>query len=469
MFYYGSFPLFLYKVTNVIFLPKFSFLLASRLVSSIISILTIPIIFLIGRQLSSAKTGLIASFVFAFSTGSIQYAHFNTTESSLVLFLSLITYLSIKIVKEKNVFLFPIVGLLVGLSYATKIIGLTFVIIPLISFVFINYPKLKIKKTLLWFSLFISAVVVSGFIFAPYQIIDFQHFKAEQEYMQGVTYGKYKPPFIIIYEGTLPYIFQLVKILPFTLGFVSLPLSLLGLTQIIINLIKKEKKNFLYLFIFIFPLFYFAWAGVWYAKFSRYYILLFPFLALWSAFFIQKAKKYILFFLLLLIGINGLMFLNIYKQPNTRLQASLWIYDNIPKQNKILGEHWDDNLPFSVGTYTSSSFQISQLPVYNEDNSYKISSLSEKVANSDYFITSSRRVYFSILKNPNKYPFTSKFYKLLFEGKLGFTLVKKFTNYPFIFSDDFADESFQSYDHPPVLIFKNEKKTTAKEIEFLIQ
>src|SRR3989344_5625789 len=73
MFYYGSFPLFLYKVTNVIFLPKFSFLLASRLVSSIISILTIPIIFLIGRQLSSAKTGLIASFVFAFSTGSIQY------------------------------------------------------------------------------------------------------------------------------------------------------------------------------------------------------------------------------------------------------------------------------------------------------------------------------------------------------------------------------------------------------------
>src|SRR3989338_5607768 len=393
MFYYGSFPLFLYKVTNVIFLPKFSFLLASRLVSSIISILTIPIIFLIGRQLSSAKTGLIASFVFAFSTGSIQYAHFNTTESSLVLFLSLITYLSIKIVKEKNVFLFPIVGLLVGLSYATKIIGLTFVIIPLISFVFINYPKLKIKKTLLWFSLFISAVVVSGFIFAPYQIIDFRHFKAEQEYMQGVTYGKYKPPFIIIYEGTLPYIFQLVKILPFTLGFVSLPLSLLGLTQIIINLIKKEKKNFLYLF----------------------------------------------------------------------------IYDNIPKQNKILGEHWDDNLPFSVGTYTSSSFQISQLPVYNEDNSYKISSLSEKVANSDYFITSSRRVYFSILKNPNKYPFTSKFYKLLFEGKLGFTLVKKFTNYPFIFSDDFADESFQSYDHPPVLIFKNEKKTTAKEIEFLIQ
>ena len=60
------------------------------------------------------------------------------------------------------------------------------------------------------------------------------------------------------------------------------------------------------------------------------------------------------------------------------------------------------------------------------------------------------------------------FYKLLFEEKLGYMLEKKFVNYPFYFSDDFADESFQSYDHPPVIIFENVKKFDFEQIYDLI-
>jgi hypothetical protein len=98
----------------------------------------------------------------------------------------------------------------------------------------------------------------------------------------------------------------------------------------------------------------------------------------------------------------------------------------------------------------------------------KVNQLSQKVSQSDYFIISSRRVYQSILNNKKLYPYTYSFYKKLFAGDLGFVLQKKITNYPYFFSDDFADESFQSYDHPPVLIFKNEKRLTEKSIERLI-
>ncbi|EKD87436.1 MAG: tetratricopeptide TPR_2 repeat protein [uncultured bacterium] len=63
----------------------------------------------------------------------------------------------------------------------------------------------------------------------------------------------------------------------------------------------------------------------------------------------------------------------------------------------------------------------------------------------------------------NRYPITSKYYKLLFNGSLGYKKVAEFTVYPtlklgswvFEFNDDNSEESFQVYDHPKVFIFEN--------------
>lgn len=96
-----------------------------------------------------------------------------------------------------------------------------------------------------------------------------------------------------------------------------------------------------------------------------------------------------------------------------------------------------------------------QLNVYDPDNTEKLIALSQTLSKSDYLVLSSRRVSHSIIVNKNIYPNTSNFYNYLHAGSLGFVMIKEFVNYPFIFSDDFADESFQSYDHPPVYIYKN--------------
>jgi 4-amino-4-deoxy-L-arabinose transferase-like glycosyltransferase len=468
MFYYGSFPLYIYKIVNVAILPFINFTIVSRMISSLFSILTIPLIFMISKQLFTKKVSIFATFVFTFAAGLIQHAHFNTTESILTFLLTLIILLSIYAAKKVSYGLVFGLGILVGISYATKIVGLTFAIIPLTSFIILYFKKIEIKKIIILVLIFAISIGVAGFIFAPYQIIDYKQFSSEQTYMQGVTYGNDKPPFVIIYENTIPYVYQITKILPFTFGFISLPLSLFGLYFITRMFLKEKSNRYLYVFILLYPILYFLWSGAWYTKFSRYYILLIPFLSIWAAYALSKFNYFFIKVLLLLIAINGLFFVRIYLQPNTRIQASEWIYANIPNQSKIAGEHWDDNLPLPLDHTPYKYFTMSQLTVYDQDSPDKISKLSEDLSENDYFIISSRRVYYSILENRIKYPLTSNFYKLLFDGKLGYKLEKTFTNYPLYFNDDFADETFQSYDHPPVLIFQNIKKMSSYQINKLI-
>ncbi len=464
MFYYGAFPLYLYKFFQTTIVPSFSFLIASRLFSSLISVFTISIIFFIGKELFSKKVGLIAAFIFTFSVGSIQYAHFNTTESILIFLLSVIILLSIIVVKKEAYWLFIPLGILTGLSFATKITGITFIFFPFLSFTILLFTRKKIVTLITWLIIFFILVAISGFLGAPYQLIDYTQFRTEQDYMQGVILGTNKPPFTIIYEGSIPYLYQLTQILPFIFGFISLPLALVGFFLMAKRLFIK--RDYLLLFILVYPIFYFLWSGLWYAKFARYSVLLLPFLSIWAAFILQRFKKTLLFLFLILIAINGVLFLRIYLNTNTRISASQWIYENVENGATLAGEHWDDNLPLPVSS--AKNFNLKQLTVYDPETPEKIVKLSEDLSESDYFIISSRRVYFSILQNADEYPKTSNFYKQLFSGNLGFDLVNKFTNYPFYFSDDFADESFQSYDHPPVYIFKNAKKLPSQEINDLI-
>jgi len=458
MFYYGSFPLYIYKSVNTLFFPNENFLIISRLTSAIFSITTVLIIYLIGKNIFNRKVGLIAAFIYALTPGSIQNAHFNTTESILIFLLSTILYLSVLVYRKFTFKKAVITAILLGFSVGTKITGLTLGLIPFIVFVGIAIQR-KIKLFLLCGIIFSLFFVIAAFISAPYQIIDWEHFRLEQEYMQGVILGDNKPPFTIIYERTTPYIYPLIKVVPFIFGFITLPIALLGLGLIVKKLIKNKGKDISLILLIIFPLIYFLWVGSWYAKFARYYILLIPFISIYAGYFIYKIKFNLLqVIILFLIFINGVIFIKIYLAPHTRIAASEWIYENIPSQSVITGEHWDDNLPLPLSNTQYGIFTLNQLNVYDTDDKEKIRILSQTLAASDYFITSSRRVSHSIIVNKDKYPYTSDLYKMLDENKIGYERIKEFTNYPFIFSDDFADESFQSYDHPPVIIYKNVAK-----------
>jgi hypothetical protein len=95
----------------------------------------------------------------------------------------------------------------------------------------------------------------------------------------------------------------------------------------------------------------------------------------------------------------------------------------------------------------------------DSETDLKFQEISNNLSKGDYLILSTRRLYMPIGHASDLYPVTAHYYDQLFQGKLGYTLKKEISNYPSLFgyqiNDDSAEETFQVYDHPKVLIFQN--------------
>jgi len=222
----------------------------------------------------------------------------------------------------------------------------------------------------------------------------------------------------------------------------------------------------------------------------RYFLLIYPFVCLaFTALLSQfKIKKSTITFILILNLIYPLAFLSIYSRPNSRVQATTWINQNISQDSVISSEYWDDALPLGYSNYQSES-----LAFFDPDIDEKWLKINDSLNKIDYLIMSSNRLWASIFRLPDKYPIASKFYADLFSEKLNFVPYQRFVSYPgfslsflkscFYFGptnypglktswfsvdkncsypgiylrDDTAEEAFTVYDHPQVLIFAKQK------------
>ncbi len=218
----------------------------------------------------------------------------------------------------------------------------------------------------------------------------------------------------------------------------------------------------------------FGWQGAQYVKSLRYFLPLYPCLALFAAWLVVRtwdwarrrsrglrvAAGALGSAVLLGTLLWALAFIQIYREPITRVQATEWIYENIAPGSTIATEHYDDPLPFNMFGYNAygGMYQGIELTNYWEDTPEKLEKLLSDLDQADYVVMSSGRLSTSIPRLPMRFPFTTRYYALLQAGKLGFAKVAQFTSYPRLlgikFNDDRAEEQFTVYDHPKVQIYK---------------
>lgn len=485
-FAYGGASIYLYKITGEYLnlttgmsdwtLNWGSINIVGRYYSALFSCLTIPFVFFLARKILSKNGAYLAAILFAFFPSSIQNAHYSTTESALTLLIVLISLLSIKIYEEKKISLFILCGLTIGVAFATKTSAFTF-LSPFLIAVFLLI--LQNKKRIIYIStntiLALGYALVVFLALSPFTLLNWIKFIESMNYEYGVVRGTLDVVYTLQFTNTPIFLYQLTHLI-WQMG----PTVLLLFPALITLTLSFNRKNYPFFVIFLtFPFFYFLSIGTWHTKFIRYMIPLLPFFAILSSFvlydFLHKHPKLRLFFVVSFTTLTflwALAFFQIYMKPQTRIAASEWIFENVPPGSKIKTEHWDDGLPVPLPGYDINMYQRSDLTIYEPDNAEKLEYYGRELSQTDYIIINSRRLYGTLMRLTDRYPLTSRYYERLFDGSLGYIKVAEFSSYPHLFglmiNDDNSEETFQVYDHPKVLVFKNVQKKTAEEIKAIL-
>lgn len=481
-FAYGGLPIYLYTAAgNILNAATHSNVwtfdwghinLVGRTFSAFFSTLTIVFVYALGKRLFDKKTGILAACIFAFTVSSIQIAHFATTESFIILIATILTYLSVLICEKPTLFRFIIAGGVLGLGLAAKTTAISFSLILITAFI-VTLANVHGKKALSILANMLALGVtslVTFTLFSPYTFLAWNKFTESMNYESGVASGKLAVPYTHQFDKAIPYLFELVNMF-WQMGPIFV-FSFVGF--FIVTYFAFKKRHAEYLIILFFPLLYFIYVGSWHAKFERYMTPLLPFFALYAAFillWVYKNNKWIGRILIMLaLGLTifwAFAFETIYTRPQTRAEASVWMYKHIKPTDKVYTEHWDDGLPIHIDGI-DKTIPTEQLTIYDNEFNNKAGYYAEKLSSGDYVILVTRRLYGTLQYLPSQYPVTSRYYKSLFSGQLGYKRVAEFSSYPSLLgitiNDDASEESFQVYEHPKILIFKNVKSLPQNQL-----
>jgi len=506
---YGTFPLVLTKLIAAPFgLEAYQHVgQVGRVISALLEVGIGFVVFEIARRIGGYKTGLLAFFFYALSVLPIQHAHFFTVDVFMVFFLttSLLIVVSLYQFPQSRAFSKSLtLGIFWGMAISSKISAIIFFPIIAISFFLILLKTRKVFPLVFQALVFAAAAYFTVRIFYPYlfsssEILNLtpnpQVVKNWLELKMYNSPGSNYPP-STMWGGTRPLWFPLENLVLWGLG---LPLGLVSLFSLVYAIIKLVRRPLVVVLV-VWIIVVFTYQATQYAYPMRYFYSLYPPLVILSAVVLSplmsRLRTLPLTAVLFLFLLWPAAFVQIYMRPHSRVQASEWITQNLPRDSVLSCEIWDDCLPLPGRIPMAHS--IVEFPMYDPDSVEKGELVAHRLSQVDFIVLSSNRLYGSIGSVPDRYPSSSLFYRELFKGNLGFRKVVEFTSRPTIpfpisfciippgvsyggeslgllecsgggmsVVDDFADETFTVYDHPKILIFQKTSLFNPEQIRSL--
>jgi len=536
-FAYGSLPLYLLRALSDLLVEGRAgydtLYRVGRTLSALFDVGTIALVYLLGEALYERCVGLLGAALCALTVLHIQLSHFYAVDTLLALCVLGTVLLAVRVVKRPRLGMAAPLGVAWGAALATKIsaapLGLTIALAwgwGLVSPRADDSPSSARGFATTWARAALGALL-TGFaalatflLLQPYAAIDVMRFGqavAQEGYMAR---GQADIPYTRQYIGTLPYIYPLWQLVVWSLG---VPLGLACLAGwaaaavhwVMLILRDAWARAGSLLMPLSWATIYFALVGSFHAKFLRYMLPIVPFLCVWAgwalAALVRRAgartphrivATAMLITVLAGAGLYSLAYLNVYRQDHTWLQATDWLCENLPPGARVMVEHWDDPLPLIQGRGSRGCHQAMSLhvfPAYDPDGAAKLRLLVDALESSDYIVLSTNRLYNTIPRLPERYPITSRYYKLLLGEELGYELVYYAAVYPELFgvrlvNDTFsdpdlprprllalgeasgislnlgrADESYTVYDHPMPLVFRKTRPLSRETLLSLLE
>ncbi len=466
-------------------------LLVGRLISATFGTLTVYGVYLLGRRLWNRAVGLWAAIFLAVTVSALRESHFYAVDTMMVGWVVFALYTAAGILLYGRRRDYVLTGLLAGLALSTKAAGL-----PLLLPLFVahlmrseawQWRPWQLHWRRLWtrnFSWMAGLAIITFLAIDPWPILQAgSYWRHNANYAIATQFdvvrGAYRPFYTMHFSYTRPFIYQLVNPLFWSLGPVLEIVGLLGIGYSLYRVWEGDQKDLLVL-AWLVP--YGLIVGSWYAKFVRYVLPLLPFFALlaarWLVLLWQSRVRWRQALGGILIAVTflattfyALAYMNIYRQPDTRLRALAYLR-RLPAGTTVLVER-DSTLKFNQlnGRYGLKQLHVKVLDHYGQvaqtDAAFfnptppKPAEVRAQLYGAldgvDYMVLSDTWMG-RYLKLPDLFPAEYEFYSRLQEGQLNFRLVKTFKVYPaccgVTIDDDAAELTFHLFDHPHVYIFR---------------
>lgn len=465
-FVYGTFPIYLLKGVGSVLsnfkesLVDYNLSLVGRGTAAIFDTGTVFLVYLLGSRLYNRRTGLLAAALATFTVLSIQQAHFCTVDAMLAFLVTLTVLFSAKVMvnpAKTSLWAAVPIGISLGLAVATKTSALILLGVVVAAYAMrcfegsddtiakSSFRPSYIKSSLVGLAIVIPVAAITVAIAEPYIFIDWNSFRADSNFVRDVIMTRTTDmPWTRQFIDTTPYLYQIRHLSIWGMGLPLAAAAWGGLLFAIAMAVKQRRKSDLLLLAWIIP--FFLIVGAMEVKFLRYMLPLVPFLCLvaarlFSAWYEHSGIKWrplvisVIALVIVCSAFYSIANVMIYSRTHPILRVANWTNANVGPKDIVAAEDWE--FPLYLVTR-----QKTILKIYDEDSPEKMAAIAQQLYDADYNIVLTNRAYGTITRLPERYPLSSRYYKLLFSGKLGFEMVYCATSYPTLLGVTFVDDTF---------------------------
>ncbi|MGW8317800.1 MAG: DUF2298 domain-containing protein [Candidatus Promineifilaceae bacterium] len=374
--------------------------LVGRFLSALLDLVSILFIFLIGRRLYDWRVGILGALLLSMAVLPIQQSHFFTMDNWAAALTTITVYAAVRASQDATSLRWWVMaGLTLGLTVASRInVAPLAIVVPIAAVVYLGRREAANDRNLGWRYVLtksgsadlqwtIVGVILAAFVAAvvfrvaqPYAFADSQivretalaetgqppgsvellvrsivglnpQWKANMAEIRNLQSPDASFPPALQWTNREPILFPLSNFVLWGVGIAAGLTSLLGFAWALWRIVRARPDWTSHLMIVSWTGFYFIFMGLRWVKSIRYFLPVYPFLLLLAGWALvelwQRAgnvawKRISVATLATLVlastGLWANAFLDIYRQPVTRVEASGWILDHVPSGATLIYE-----------------------------------------------------------------------------------------------------------------------------------
>jgi 4-amino-4-deoxy-L-arabinose transferase-like glycosyltransferase len=466
-----------------------TYMILGRAISAALGTATVLVTWFVGRKVAGRLAGLVAAALMATFVLHISETHSFRVDGTMIFFVALAWLFALRIVEAGRWPDYLWAGVFAGAAIGSKY-SAAFVL-GVIALAHLASPRRPaswrdVRGWAAWTARGASPLVVALLTFAavdPMAILYYDKFRQDiAEQITTPLTGAVKPIWIAQFRDVQPQLYWLTNLW----WGMGPAMEIWGLVGVVWLALRRTRVAFVAA---AFPVVYFLTAGGTVAPMARYILPLGPGLAVaagaLSAGLISRPRwrPWAVAATVIVVGSTSLYaaaYMNIYASKDVRLVASKYLWSTVPAGSRILVEPAHSIPP--TGTYLTAPdffgdyvmwgknaerrdyYQMYGLDTYvylyrgRGTDEEKRAYIASRLGLVDYILMDD--FYLQLYQHlpESDYGVVKQYYRDLFDGRLGFELVKTFKAYPSLFgitiNDDGAELSSRMNDHPRIYLFK---------------